>query len=72
MELRPVFEEKQKEYLINRKHYTLVDALEETFDMWEYGKNILQMPTYNTYIPVKHTIMPKPDLKHDANGELGY
>lgn len=58
--------------MINRKYFRFVDALEETIDLWHYGKNILDAPTYNTYVPVRHTIMPKPDLRHDAEGELGF
>lgn len=40
-------------------------------DVWTLGRNIYEIPLANTYIPVKHTIMPKPDL-NDTIDELGY
>ncbi len=40
----------------------MVDALDDTLDMWHYGNNMYKIPEHNIYIPVKHTIMKKPIL----------
>jgi len=56
--------------LFEQKWFTLVDNLDDTLEMWAYGCNMFDFPVINTYIPVKHTIMPKPVL--DNNDELGF
>ena len=43
--------------------YKLVDCLEETIDFWHVDESdLFRMPLYNTYIPVRNTIMKKPNL----------
>lgn len=59
-----------EESLLEQKWFTLVDALDDTLDMWAYGRSMFDFPVTNTYIPVRHTIMPKPVL--DNNDELGF
>ena len=40
-----------------------MEALEENMDVWSLGRNHYDVsPNNNHYIPVRHTIMPKPDL----------
>jgi hypothetical protein len=56
--------------LLERKWYTLVDALDDTIDMYAYGRSMFDFPVHNTYIPVRNTIMPKPDLHN--NEEFGF
>ena len=53
--------------LVKRQWYTWVDALDETLDMWHPGRNMYDMPTVNSYIPVRHTLMRKPKLDSDEN-----
>ena len=40
-------------------------------DLWSYGRDPFDTPIHNSYVPVRHTIMPKPDLSN-KNEELGY
>lgn len=40
----------------------MVDALDDCIDMWNYGRRRWVWPLHNTYIPVKYTIMPRPNL----------
>jgi hypothetical protein len=56
--------------LLDKKWFTLVDALDDTIDMWGYGRNMYDFPVHNSYVPVRHTIMPKPNLTD--NDELGF
>jgi hypothetical protein len=69
-ECRIKYNEKVQEALLERKWFTLVDALDDTLDMFAYGRNMFDFSMINTYIPVKHTIMPKPSLLE--NDELGF
>lgn len=43
-------------------------------DFWRTGKNMLKMPVANSYIPVRNTIMKKPNLLDEdlESDELGY
>lgn len=43
-------------------------------DFWDYGNSMFHMPLANTYIPVRNTIMKKPNLMNEdfENDELGY
>lgn len=56
--------------MVHRKLFTLVDCLEETMDLWAYGRRVFDIPVHNTYIPVKTTLMPKPKLSSTTD-ELG-
>jgi len=73
-ECRKQYREKVQEFLLKRKMFTLVDALEMTIDFWNYGDNLTHYPLANTYIPVRNTIMKKPNLMNqdDIDDELGY
>ena len=57
-----------KAHLLDRTWYKLVDCLEEVTDFWNYGKDLTTMPTYNTYMPTRNHIMPKPNL-NDSEGD---
>jgi len=52
-----------------------VDALEETVDFWKIDEgDMFRMPMANTYIPVRNTIMKKPNLLDQdlESDELGF
>jgi len=40
--------------------------------MVNLGRNIWDVPVHNTYVPVRHTIMPKPDLQDTRRDDLLY
>ena len=64
---------KVQQALLNKSHFTLVEALEETMDSWSVGRNMFTIPNYNTYIPVKNTIMKKPSMNGEfAKDEMGF
>ena len=67
---RGIYERKIQEALLNKKWYTLIDALDDTIDMWGYGRNMYDYPVQNSYVPVRHTIMPKPNLTD--NDDIGF
>lgn len=49
----------------------MVDVLDDTIDMWHYGKHMFKALQYhNTYIPVRHTIMPKPNLVDNPGDDM--
>ena len=56
--------------MVHRKLFTLVDCLEETMDLWAYGRRVFEIPVHNSYIPVKTTLMPRPKLSSTTD-ELG-
>jgi hypothetical protein len=57
---------------VEGKWYTLVDALNETLDMWHFGKNKFGYALNNTYLPVKHTILRRPSFTDAYNDDLGF
>ena len=61
-EAKQMFLKKQQDCLIQRKYFTKIDALDDTINMWIYGRNMYDYPTTNSYVPVRHTILPKPNL----------
>jgi hypothetical protein len=69
-ECRDIFERKVQDALINKKWYTLIEVLDDTIDMWAYGRNMYDFPLHNSYVPVRHTIMPKPNLTD--NDDIGF
>ena len=60
--------------LLDKKHFTFVDAIEEHMDFWEVGRDLFHLPTHNVYIPVRNTIMKKPLMGDEdiIDDELGY
>ena len=65
-ECRQMYDHKTQEALLSGRWFTFVDALDDTLDMWHFGRNRWSLPLHNIYIPVKHTIMPKPSMnEHD-------
>lgn len=73
-ECRQQFSEKVQSCLLRKETYKLVEALEDTMDFWRYGKHMFDMPVANSYIPVRNTIMKKPNLLDEdlESDELGY
>ena len=62
-ECRKMFAERVQAKLVEKEMYKLVDCLEETIDFWHVDESdLFRMPLYNTYIPVRNTIMKKPNL----------
>ncbi len=53
-----------------RKYYTKIDALDDTIDMYAYGSRMWHYNTQNTYVPVRHNILPKPDFKDKYGDDL--
>jgi hypothetical protein len=41
-------------------------------DVWSLSKNHWNWPLHNTYVPVRHTIMAKPDLNNKKVDEIVY
>lgn len=56
------YQQTTKHFLMDRKIFKFVDAIEQVTDLDNYGDNNNRFPMYNAYIPSPHTIMPRPDL----------
>jgi len=68
-----IYEKKTHENLAAGKWFTLIEALDDTIDMWHYGRvKFGKQPLHNSYIPVKHTIMPKPNLVDNQYDDLQF
>ena len=48
--------------LLNKEWFKKVDAIEMFCNFWTIGRSVGKAPPHNKYIPVSHTIMPKPRL----------
>jgi hypothetical protein len=57
---------------MDRDTYKVVDALEEVTNFWSYGRNIVDVPVYNTYMPTRYHIMNKPDMMDSQADDLSY
>ena len=68
---KEIYPKTVQEYLLNRDVFTLVACLEAHTDLTSYGRDPFRIPLHNSYVPVRHTIMPKPDLSNKGE-ELGY
>jgi hypothetical protein len=70
---RNEYETKTQAKLAEGKWFTLIDSLEDCVDMWHYGHSFFgRIPLHNIYIPVKHTIMPKPNLVDKQYDDLQF
>ena len=60
--------------MAKRETFKLVDALETTLEYFSVGHHPFHMPIQNSYVPVRHTIMKKPNLLDEdiEDDELGY
>jgi len=56
---------------MEKRWYKYIDALEETVNFWSYGRDIARAPLHGSYVPVRYTIMPKPDMRA-KEAELDY
>ena len=72
MEMRKEYIKTTKTYLINKEWYKLVDCLEDVTNFWSFGRDLVKMPSYNTYMPTKTHLMDKPDMMDGENDDLGY
>jgi hypothetical protein len=61
-----------KDFLLDRDWFKLVDALEEMTDYWNFGRNIVDAPTYNAYLPTRQHIMEKPNVLDDRTDGMPY
>ena len=73
-ECRKKFAEHVQLHLARKEIFKLVDALETTMEFYDLGNHPFHMPVANTYIPVRHTIMKKPNLLDEdiEDDEIGY
>jgi len=69
---RAHFKGKLQQALLRGQWFTLADALDDTVDFLTYGKSFSDWPLKNVYIPVRHNIMPKPNMQEHEKDELGY
>ena len=60
--------------MAHKEIFKLVDALETTMQFYDLGNYPFHMPVQNSYIPVRHTNMKKPNLLDEdiEDDELGY
>jgi hypothetical protein len=72
MEMRKEYAKTLKIYLLNKEWYKLVDCLEDVTNFWSYGRDLVTMPTYNTYMPTKTHLLDKPDMMDGERDDLGY
>ena len=70
--MRKEYEIRIKSALLNRKWFTLVDALENVTDFWFYGKDYHTLPDIAMYIPNKHTLINRPSMIDNDENELGF
>lgn len=70
-EMRELYQQTLTDYLLKKEWFKLIDCLEETVNFWSYGRDIARAPLHGSYIPVRHTIMPKPRMD-PTNDELDY
>lgn len=40
--------------------------------MWSLGRNHFEIPVAHSYVPVRHNIMPKPDVNDFRGNQLGF
>lgn len=73
-ECRKMYSEKVQTALVEKKNFTFVEALEETMDFWRAGHYRWHNTMANCYIPVRNTIMKKPNLLDEdmESDEFGY
>lgn len=69
---RSIYENKVQSALVRGEWFKLVDALDDTVDMWHYGRNQWDWPMHNTFLPSKYTIMPKPNLLDKKFDDLSF
>lgn len=50
----------------------MVECLEECVDFMQLGVHMWELPVANAYIPVKNTIMKKPDLRAGVDEDFGF
>lgn len=70
-EMMRMYQNALKQSLLEKRYYKLIDALEETVNFWSYGRNAAMAPIHGSYVPVRYTIMPKPDMRA-KEAELDY
>lgn len=70
-DLMKLYQNAVKNALMEKRWFKLIDALEETVNFWSYGRDVARAPLHGSYVPVRHTVMPKPNMKA-ADAELDY
>ena len=58
--------------MMEKTHFKLVEALEQNVDVWSLGRDKWEVPLHNIYVPVRHTIMPRPSMNDTKADELAY
>lgn len=59
---RKRFSQRVQAKLLRRDQFKLVEAFEETIDFWQTNLHLFTQPEANVYIPVRNTIMKKPNM----------
>ena len=60
-----------QERLLEKEVFSLVECLERCMDWGGLGRDPWHLPLHNSYVPVRHTLMPRPDLSL-KDDEMGY
>lgn len=66
-----IYTERLNMFLLRKRFFTFVDAIEEVINLYEYGSNLHSVPSYNNYIPSK-SIMKRPDLSDERKDDISY
>lgn len=70
-EMEEVYNQVVQDKLAKGEYLTMIDVLEDTLDMFSFGRKMFgPVPLHNSYIPVRHTIMPKPNLVDSQYDDL--
>ena len=48
---------------MNKTWFKKVDAFELFSNFWSYGRGVSSMPQHGIYVPVRHTILPRPNMR---------
>ena len=70
-ECKDIYARYVQEALLGKEVYTLVECLEQCMDWGGIGRDPYHFPIHNAYVPVRHTLMPLPDLSN-KDDEMGY
>lgn len=71
-EAKQEYHEAVRNALLDRSHYTKVEALENFTNLYEMGRGPVHRPTANEYLPMPINILPRPKFRDmDKEDEIG-
>mmetsp|Transcript_45883 Transcript_45883/g.33642 ORF Transcript_45883/g.33642 Transcript_45883/m.33642 type:complete len:133 (+) Transcript_45883:178-576(+) len=70
--MRQKFNVVVKDSLLRKQIYKLVDALEDSTDMINFGRSPYHFPMVNFVFPTRYHIVPIPNLRQDGKDKLPY